>query len=77
MWFQRMSLEDGFDTHQYSTRYDEGESAIKFLKLQDLGLDLNAVDLRFFRLGFGSTPEELTEGLRRVGLALDVAQAGT
>jgi aspartate/methionine/tyrosine aminotransferase len=47
MWFQRMSLEDWFDTHQYSTRYDVGESAIKFLKLQDLGLDLNAVDLRY------------------------------
>jgi aspartate/methionine/tyrosine aminotransferase len=47
MWFQRMSLEDWFDTHQFSTRYDVGESAIKFLKLQDLGLDLNAVDLRY------------------------------
>jgi aspartate/methionine/tyrosine aminotransferase len=47
MWFQRMSLEDWFDTHQFTTRYDVGESAVKFLKLQDLGLDLNAVDLRY------------------------------
>lgn len=47
MWFQRMSLEDWFDTHQFSARYDVGESAIKFLKLQDLSLDLNSVDLRY------------------------------
>ena len=47
MWFQRMSLEDWFDTHQFNVKYDVGESAVKFLKLQDLGLDLNAVDLRY------------------------------
>jgi len=47
MWFKRMSLEDWFDTYQFSARYDVGESAIKFLKLQDLGLDLNTVDLRY------------------------------
>ena len=47
MWFQRMSLEDWFDTYQFTCRYDVGESAIKFLKLQDLGLDLNAIDLRY------------------------------
>ena len=34
------------------------------------------MDNRFFRLGFGGTPEELTEGLRRVGLALDAVVAG-
>lgn len=47
MWFRRMSLEDWFDTHQFTCRYDVGESAIKFLKLQDLDFDLNAVDLRY------------------------------
>jgi aspartate/methionine/tyrosine aminotransferase len=34
------------------------------------------MDNRFFRLGFGATAEELSEGLRRVGLALDAATAG-
>lgn len=47
MWFTRMSLEEWFDAHQFQTRYDVGESAVKFLKLRDLGLDLNAVDLRY------------------------------
>jgi aspartate/methionine/tyrosine aminotransferase len=62
MWFQRMSLEDWFDTHQFSTRYDVGESAIKFLKLQDLGLDLNAVDLRY---GHHTGAPDLREAISR------------
>ncbi len=61
MWFQRMSLEDWFDTHQFTCRYDVGESAIKFLKLQDLGLDLNAVDLRY---GHHTGAPQLREALR-------------
>ncbi len=60
MWFQRMSLEDWFDTHQFTCRYDVGESAIKFLKLQDLGFDLNAVDLRY---GHHTGAPELREAL--------------
>ncbi len=60
MWFQRMSLEDWFDTHQFTTRYDVGESAVKFLKLQDLGLDLNAVDLRY---GHHTGAPELREAI--------------
>lgn len=47
MWFKRMPLEDWFDTHQYSTRFDLGESAVKFLELGDLDLDLDAVELRY------------------------------
>ena len=60
MWFQRMSLEDWFDTHQYSTRYDVGESAIKFLKAGDLGLDLNSIDLRY---GHHTGAPELRKGI--------------
>ena len=29
MWFQRMSLEDWFDAHQFNVKYDVGESAVK------------------------------------------------
>ncbi len=47
MWFKRMSLEDWFDTWQYHTRYDVGESAVKFLKVADLGIDLSEVELRY------------------------------
>ena len=47
MWFKRMSLEDWFDTWQYRTRYDVGESAVKFLKVADLGIDLSEVELRY------------------------------
>lgn len=47
MWFKRMSLEDWFDTWQYRTRYDVGESAVKFLKVGDLALDLSEVELRY------------------------------
>ena len=47
MWFQRMSLEEWFDAYQFRTRYDVGESAVKFLKVRDLGVDLSDVDLRY------------------------------
>ena len=47
MFFKRMSLEDWFDTYQYRTRFDVGESAVKFLKVSDLGLDLSTVELRY------------------------------
>ena len=62
MWFKRMSLEDWFDTHQFTCRYDVGESAIKFLKLQDLGLDLGSIDLRY---GHHTGAPELREALSR------------
>jgi len=47
MWFKRMSLEDWFDAHQYRTRFDVGESAVKFVKLGELGLDLRSIPLRY------------------------------
>jgi aspartate/methionine/tyrosine aminotransferase len=47
MWFERMPLEEWFDAHQYRTRYDVGESAVKFLRVRDLGLDLDAIELRY------------------------------
>ena len=47
MWFERMALENWFDTHQFSTRFDVGESAIKFLSVADLDLDLSSVELRY------------------------------
>lgn len=47
MWFKRMSLEDWFDTWQYHTRFDVGESAVKFLKVADLGIDLSQIELRY------------------------------
>ncbi len=47
MWFRRMTLEDWFDAHQYRTKFDCGESAVKFVTLGDLGLDLNSVPLRY------------------------------
>ena len=47
MWYQRMVLEDWFDTHQYTIDYDVGESAVKFVSLGDLDLDLAGVALRY------------------------------
>jgi aspartate/methionine/tyrosine aminotransferase len=47
MWFRRMSLEEWFDKYQYRVRFDVGESAVKFLKVRDLGLDLSEIDLRY------------------------------
>ena len=58
MWFRRMSLEDWFDAYQYRTRYDVGESAVKFLKVSDLGIDLSAVELRY---GYHTGRPELRE----------------
>lgn len=47
MWFQRMSLEVWFDEYQYATENDIGESAVKFLTVEDLDIDLNEVALRY------------------------------
>ncbi len=47
MWFERMTLEIWFDEYQYQVDYDIGESAVKFKKLADLGLDLDDVPLRY------------------------------
>ena len=47
MWFKRMSLEDWFDTYQYETEYDIGESAVKFLTFDELDMDLGKLPLRY------------------------------
>ena len=47
MTFQRMELEDWFDRYQFEREVDLGESAVKFLKVQDLNVDLGDVDLRY------------------------------
>ena len=47
MWFNRMTLEVWFDTHQYNVEYDVGESAVKFLRIEDLDIDLADVALRY------------------------------
>ncbi len=47
MWFERMTLEVWFDDYQYDIEYDVGESAVKYVTVSDLGVDLNAVELRY------------------------------
>ena len=47
MWFKRMTLEVWFDEHQYNVEYDVGESAVKFLTVGDLDIDLASVALRY------------------------------
>jgi aspartate/methionine/tyrosine aminotransferase len=52
MWFKRMMLEDWFDTHQYEVEYDVGESAVKYLTFDELGIDLGKLPLRYgYHLG--------------------------
>jgi len=70
MWFGRMSLEEWFDAYQYRTRFDVGESAVKFLKVSDLGIDLSAVELRY---GHHTGRPELRERIAREydGLSAD------
>ena len=47
MWFNRMTLEVWFDSHQFNVEYDIGESAVKFLTVGDLDIDLSDVALRY------------------------------
>ena len=47
MWFTRMSLEDWFDTYQYEVQYDIGESAVKYLTFDQLGVDLGKLPIRY------------------------------
>jgi aspartate/methionine/tyrosine aminotransferase len=42
-----MPLEEWFDTYQYRTRFDVGESAVKYATLGELGVDLAGVPLRY------------------------------
>ncbi len=47
MWFKRMALEEWFDRYQYETEYDVGESAVKTLRLRDIGIDPGDLPLRY------------------------------
>jgi aspartate/methionine/tyrosine aminotransferase len=47
MWFKRMTLEVWFDDYQYEVEYDIGESAVKYLTLDQLDIDLIKVPLRY------------------------------
>ncbi len=47
MWFKRMTLEVWFDHYQYEIAYDIGESAVKFMTLDQLDIDLHSVPLRY------------------------------
>ncbi len=62
MWFKRMMLEDWFDTHQYEVEYDVGESAVKYLTFDELGVDLNKVPLRYgYHLGLPELRQVIAE----------------
>ena len=47
MWYNRMTLEVWFDDYQFNVNYDVGESAVKFLAVNDLEMDLSQIDLRY------------------------------
>jgi len=47
MWFTRMSLEEWFDRYQYEIEYDIGESAVKYLTFEDVGIDPGRLPLRY------------------------------
>jgi len=47
MWFERMTLEVWFDDYQFAVNYDIGESAVKFLTVDQLDIDLQDVALRY------------------------------
>lgn len=47
MWFTRMSLEEWFDKYQYEVEIDIGESAVKYLTFDDLGIELGRLPIRY------------------------------
>jgi aspartate/methionine/tyrosine aminotransferase len=47
MWFKRMTLEVWFDDYQYVVENDIGESAVKFMTVDELDIDLQGVPLRY------------------------------
>ena len=47
MWFRRMVLEEWFDEYQYAVDYDIGESAVKYLTMEEVGVDLGNLPLRY------------------------------
>ena len=47
MWFKRMTLEVWFDDYQYVVENDIGESAVKFMTVDELDIALQGVSLRY------------------------------
>ena len=47
MWYTRMTLEDWFDTYQYTVKYDIGESAVKYLTFDQLAIDFGKLPVRY------------------------------
>lgn len=47
MWFKRMILEEWFDDYQYAIKYDIGESAVKYLTFGQLGINIDALPIRY------------------------------
>jgi aspartate/methionine/tyrosine aminotransferase len=47
MWFKRVTLEVWFDDYQYHIEHDLADSAVKFLTLDELDIDLRKVPLRY------------------------------
>ncbi|MFC1693140.1 aminotransferase class I/II-fold pyridoxal phosphate-dependent enzyme [Candidatus Latescibacterota bacterium] len=60
MWYTRMTLEEWFDSYQYVVNYDIGESAVKYLTLEQIGIDVSKIPLRY---GFHTGRPELRECL--------------
>lgn len=60
MWFNRMTLEDWFDTYQYEVKYDIGESAVKYLTFDQLSIDLGKLPIRY---GYHTGRPDLREAL--------------
>jgi len=47
MYFKRMEMEIWFDKWQFECEYDIGESAVKWKTIEQLGVDLDKVELRY------------------------------
>ena len=47
MWFKRMVLEKWFDDYQYAVKYDIGESAVKYMTFDQLGIKLDGLPIRY------------------------------
>ena len=62
MWFNRMTLEVWFDDYQYDIKCDIGESAVKFLTVGDVGIDVGSVALRY---GHHTGEPQLKESLAK------------
>jgi len=57
-----MPLEIWFDEYQFKVDYDIGESGTKFLKVKELDIDLNEVELRYgYHLGHPTLRKEIAK----------------